>query len=327
MDPRGLAATWHPNVEGRPAPTTAPPARLPLPGASIRVQQGQGQPGPGPGPTSSPPRISALPALPWWSAFSRAELGPHATAFLRSMIEGGQGLLDDTCSRMFMKAPRTWPFLNFTGQWVAHHLRTGAMSDRRPGESTRRPPRPGRLFPPPAPVRITRSSRASRSGTAGRGLMFSVIAPRGTDAVVAEHAHPHDRWTSSSKGGSSSTVGGVTSRLGPGDIWHIPGGVAPGVRIASTIPPSPSDNVPPDPGRRESPGLSRGFPLNGPPPAGVFLIGRLHRERHLILILPSIPAGAGRSASAMPGSVLRPRAPFRRRSTNNLGAVRHWPPW
>jgi quercetin dioxygenase-like cupin family protein len=65
--------------------------------------------------------------------------------------------------------------------------------------------------------------------TAGRGLMFSVVrlAP---GSVVAEHAHPHEQMGILLEGQLEFTVGGVTRRLDPGDIWRIPGGVVHSVR-------------------------------------------------------------------------------------------------
>ena len=104
------------------------------------------------------------------------------------------------------------------------------MSDPRPGESPDALPDPDGYFLPAG----SGSHHEIFPGveirtTAGRGLMFSVVhlAP---GSVVAEHAHPHEQMGILLEGRLEFTVGGVTRRLGPGDIWRIPGGVAHSVR-------------------------------------------------------------------------------------------------
>ena len=48
----------------------------------------------------------------------RSELAPRFPAFLRSMIEGGQGALDDVLKNVYEGTSRE-AFLNYTGEWVA----------------------------------------------------------------------------------------------------------------------------------------------------------------------------------------------------------------
>jgi quercetin dioxygenase-like cupin family protein len=59
---------------------------------------------------------------------------------------------------------------------------------------------------------------------AGEGIMLSVVTfePR---SVVEEHAHPHEQMGVMISGTAEFTVGGVTTLIGPGDAWRIPGGV------------------------------------------------------------------------------------------------------
>ena len=60
--------------------------------------------------------------------------------------------------------------------------------------------------------------------TAGRGMMLSVVQLE-PDAVVPDHAHPHEQMGIMISGRLEFTIGGITRVLGPGDIWRIPGGV------------------------------------------------------------------------------------------------------
>ena len=60
--------------------------------------------------------------------------------------------------------------------------------------------------------------------TAGRGIMLSVVQLE-PNAVVPDHAHPHEQMGIMISGQLEFTVGGITRVLGPGDIWRIPGGV------------------------------------------------------------------------------------------------------
>ena len=57
--------------------------------------------------------------------------------------------------------------------------------------------------------------------TAGKGLMLSVVHFE-PGSVVAEHAHPHEQMGILIEGHLEFTVGGVTRRLGPGDLCESP---------------------------------------------------------------------------------------------------------
>ena len=65
--------------------------------------------------------------------------------------------------------------------------------------------------------------------TAGDQIMLSVVH-FDADAVVPEHAHPHEQMGMMISGRAEFTIGGVTRTLGPGDIWRIPGHVPHRVR-------------------------------------------------------------------------------------------------
>jgi quercetin dioxygenase-like cupin family protein len=65
--------------------------------------------------------------------------------------------------------------------------------------------------------------------TAGSELMLSVVHFE-PESVVAEHSHPHEQMGILLEGELEFTIGDVTRRLGPGDIWRIPGGVVHRVR-------------------------------------------------------------------------------------------------
>jgi quercetin dioxygenase-like cupin family protein len=104
------------------------------------------------------------------------------------------------------------------------------MSDDRPGERPDTLPDPdGYFLPAGSGSRHEIFPGVEIRTTAGQGLMFSVVhlAP---ESVVAEHAHPHEQMGILLEGRLEFTVGGVTRRLGPGDIWRIPGGVVHSVR-------------------------------------------------------------------------------------------------
>ncbi len=60
--------------------------------------------------------------------------------------------------------------------------------------------------------------------TAGQQIMLSVVHFQAR-SVVPEHSHPHEQMGVMISGHLEFKVGGVTRRLGPGDIWRIPGGV------------------------------------------------------------------------------------------------------
>ena len=62
---------------------------------------------------------------------------------------------------------------------------------------------------------------------AGQQLMLSVVelAPR---SVVEPHSHPHEQMGLLLEGELTFTIGGQTRKLGPGDMWRIPGGVTHG---------------------------------------------------------------------------------------------------
>ncbi len=57
-----------------------------------------------------------------------------------------------------------------------------------------------------------------------QNLMLSVVHCE-EGAVVALHAHPHEQMGLLISGHFDFTIGGVTRRLGPGDMWRIPSGV------------------------------------------------------------------------------------------------------
>jgi quercetin dioxygenase-like cupin family protein len=65
--------------------------------------------------------------------------------------------------------------------------------------------------------------------TAGRAMMLSMVTFE-PDAVVPDHAHPHEQMGVMISGRLEFTVGGITRILGPGDMWRIPGGVVHRVR-------------------------------------------------------------------------------------------------
>ena len=60
--------------------------------------------------------------------------------------------------------------------------------------------------------------------TPGRAMMVSVVA-FDPEALVPDHAHPHEQMGYLVSGHLEFTVGGETRVLGPGDLWRIPGGV------------------------------------------------------------------------------------------------------
>jgi quercetin dioxygenase-like cupin family protein len=64
---------------------------------------------------------------------------------------------------------------------------------------------------------------------AGGSMMFSVVTFE-PGSVVPDHAHPHEQMGILLSGQLEFTVGGLTRRLGPGDLWKIPGGVVHAVR-------------------------------------------------------------------------------------------------
>ncbi len=104
------------------------------------------------------------------------------------------------------------------------------MSDPRPGERPDTFPDPdGYFLPAGSGSRHEIFPGVEIRTTAGRGLMFSVVH-LASGSVVAEHAHPHEQMGMLLEGQLEFTVGGVTRRLGPGDIWRIPGGVVHSVR-------------------------------------------------------------------------------------------------
>ena len=60
-------------------------------------------------------------------------------------------------------------------------------------------------------------------------MMLSVVTFE-SDAVVSEHAHPHEQMGFLVSGRLEFTIGGVTRILAPGAMWRIPGGVLHHVR-------------------------------------------------------------------------------------------------
>ena len=65
--------------------------------------------------------------------------------------------------------------------------------------------------------------------TAGEGLMLSLVHLE-PDAVVPEHAHPHEQMGMMISGRLEFTIGGITRVLETGDSWRIPGDVPHSVR-------------------------------------------------------------------------------------------------
>ena len=59
---------------------------------------------------------------------------------------------------------------------------------------------------------------------AGRQMMLSYVefAPH---AVVEPHSHPHEQMGLLLEGELTFTIGGETTRVRPGQMWRIPGGV------------------------------------------------------------------------------------------------------
>jgi quercetin dioxygenase-like cupin family protein len=67
--------------------------------------------------------------------------------------------------------------------------------------------------------------RTNASGS----MMFSVVTLE-PGSLVPDHSHPHEQMGILLSGELEFTVGGLTRRLGPGDLWKIPGGVVHRVR-------------------------------------------------------------------------------------------------
>jgi unsaturated pyranuronate lyase len=104
------------------------------------------------------------------------------------------------------------------------------MTDPQPGEPPASLPDPdGYFFPAGSGSRHQIFPGVAIRTTAGRGIMLSVVHLE-PGSVVAEHAHPHEQMGILLEGRLEFTVGGVTRRLGPGDLWRIPGGVVHSVR-------------------------------------------------------------------------------------------------
>jgi quercetin dioxygenase-like cupin family protein len=59
---------------------------------------------------------------------------------------------------------------------------------------------------------------------AGKGIMLSLVNFE-PNSVVPDHSHPHEQMGMMISGRLEFTVGGVTSVLGPGEVWRIPGGI------------------------------------------------------------------------------------------------------
>jgi quercetin dioxygenase-like cupin family protein len=64
---------------------------------------------------------------------------------------------------------------------------------------------------------------------AGRSMMLSVVTFE-PEAVVPDHAHPHEQMGVLISGRLEFTAGGSTRILEPGGMWRIPGGVVHRVR-------------------------------------------------------------------------------------------------
>jgi quercetin dioxygenase-like cupin family protein len=104
------------------------------------------------------------------------------------------------------------------------------MSDPRSGERPETLPDPDCYFlPAGSGSRHEIFPGVEIRTTAGRGVMLSVVRFE-PGSAVADHAHPHEQMGMLLEGHLEFTVGGVTRRLGPGDIWRIPGGVVHSVR-------------------------------------------------------------------------------------------------
>ncbi len=58
----------------------------------------------------------------------------------------------------------------------------------------------------------------------GTNLMLSVVRLE-PGSIVHDHSHPHEQMGMLIEGRLEFTIGGITRRLGPGDMWCIPGGV------------------------------------------------------------------------------------------------------
>lgn len=58
----------------------------------------------------------------------------------------------------------------------------------------------------------------------GEKLMFSLVTLE-PDAVVPEHAHPHEQMGMMISGTMEFTIGGETRTLGGNEIYLVPGGV------------------------------------------------------------------------------------------------------
>jgi quercetin dioxygenase-like cupin family protein len=55
-------------------------------------------------------------------------------------------------------------------------------------------------------------------------VMLSLVEMQ-PHAVVEEHSHPHEQSGLMLEGEADFTIGGQTVRVGPGQMWRIPGGV------------------------------------------------------------------------------------------------------
>ena len=64
---------------------------------------------------------------------------------------------------------------------------------------------------------------------AGEHMMLSYVTFE-PGSVVVDHSHPHEQMGLLLSGRAEFTVGEVTTILGPGDMWRIPGGVVHRVR-------------------------------------------------------------------------------------------------
>lgn len=55
-------------------------------------------------------------------------------------------------------------------------------------------------------------------------MMLSLVEME-PHAVVEEHSHPHEQTGLMLEGEADFTIGGQTTRVRPGQMWRIPGGV------------------------------------------------------------------------------------------------------
>jgi quercetin dioxygenase-like cupin family protein len=60
--------------------------------------------------------------------------------------------------------------------------------------------------------------------TCGQELMLSLVEME-PHSVVQPHSHPHEQVGLMLSGTAEFTIGDETRKIGPGEMWRIPGGV------------------------------------------------------------------------------------------------------